>query len=120
MEYRFESFPHPSYLHVRATGSHGHANAMRFMEEAYRECVARGYDALLIEQALTGATLGPGGIYKVVKARLDTALNLRRIAYVDAQGRDDGRQFVEDVARNRGINIRTFASVDDAKLWLEG
>jgi hypothetical protein len=120
MEYRFELFPHPSYLHVRATGTHNRANTMRFMEESHRECVARGYDALLIEQALEGPSLGPGGIFKIVQARLDTARTLRRIAYVDTHGRIDGRKFVEDVARNRGINVRAFASVDDAKLWLEG
>jgi hypothetical protein len=89
------------------------------MDDAYRECIARGYDSLLMEQALEGPSLGPGGIFKVVQARLAEALTLKRIAYVDSLGRDDGRQFVEDAARNRGINIRVFATVDEAERWME-
>lgn len=119
MEYQFSAFPHPTYLHVRATGIHGTQTVMRFMQDAYRECVARGYDSLLIEQALAGPSLGPGGIFRIVQDRLASGLSLRRIAYVDTFGRDDGRRFVEDVARNRGINIRSFASLEEARGWLE-
>lgn len=106
------------YLHARGTGTHDPATALRFMEDAYAACVARGYDSLLLEQSLDGPSIGAAHIFAVVRERLDAALSLRRIAYVDAKGRDEGRQFVEDVTRNRGVNLRVFESVEKAVAWL--
>ena len=119
MDYQFFAFPHPTYVHVRASGANTPANALRFLEEAHAACIARGCDSLLIEQSLDGPSLGAGGIFKLVQSRLDLALRLRRIAYVDTRGRDEGRQFVENMARNRGVNIRAFPTIEDAQRWLE-
>ena len=119
MEYQLEVTDHRRYVHARATGPHTPENALRFLREAYVACVERGKDQLLLEQALTGPSIGAANIYTALKDRLTDALTLRRIAYVDAEGREDGRMFVENAARNRGVNIRTFVSVDEAANWLK-
>lgn len=108
----------PGYLHVRATGIHGPQTALRFMQDAYAACVARGCDSLLLEQSLDGPSIGAAHIFAVLRDRLEAALSLRRIAYVDTKGRAEGRQFVEDVARNRGVNLRVFDTIEQAEAWL--
>jgi hypothetical protein len=109
----------PGYLHARATGSHTQENAARFLREAYLACVERGYDALLLEMALTGSSLGSGPIYSVVASASTDGTKLRRIAYVDGAPRPpEAMKFAENVAVNRGVNVRLFSEIGDAREWL--
>jgi hypothetical protein len=120
MDFDLTVTEHPGYLHVRATGTHSTENARRFLREAHHERVKRGFDTILLEQALEGPSIGPGNIFSALKERLPHALTLKRIAWVEVHGREDGRKFIEDAARNRGINLRSFTSVAEAVAWLEG
>ena len=119
MDYELTVTEHPGYLHVRAGGTHSPENARRFLQDAHRERMSRGYESLLLEQALEGPTLGPGNILRALQERLQHAKTIRRIAWVEVHGREEGRKFLEDAARNRGLNLRTFTNVADAAAWLE-
>lgn len=119
MEFKLTITEHPNYLHVRATGTHNKENALRFLREAHDEYVKRGYDTLLLEQALSGPSLGPANIMSALMERLPHAITLKRIAWVEVHGREEGRKFLEDAARNRGVNLCTFTSVEDAAAWLD-
>jgi hypothetical protein len=119
VDYKLTIQEHPNYLHVRADGPHSTENARRFLQEAHEEWVSRGFDTLLLEQALVGPSIGLGNIFSTLQERLPHARKLKRIAWVEVHGREDGRKFLEDAARNRGVNLRTFTRVEDAAAWLD-
>ena len=63
--------------------------------------------------------MGIGHIFSVIQQRSGPAKELRRIAYVDIGRELEKAEFAENVARNRGVNVRLFPNVADAKKWLE-
>jgi hypothetical protein len=117
MEYQLTIIDRPGYVYARITGPHRADTTLGALRDAYAECVKRRCEQMLLEMATVGPTLGPSRIFGVLKDRLDDALKLRKIAYVDTGGRE-GRLFVENFARNRGVNIRAFDTIEDADRWL--
>jgi len=110
---------HGTYVHAKVTGEHKPENALRFLKEAYEACVKNAKDSVLLEMRLEGPTMGTGNIFSVVQQRSEPGRELRRIAYVDG-GRDPEKaKFAETVARNRGVNVRLFPTVEEAKKWLD-
>lgn len=76
----------------------------------------------LLEMAFTGRSLSVGDVYSVISERSPDGSKLDRIAYVDAnpEHSHDIAEFAEVVARNRGVNVRLFTSLPEAKRWLRG
>ncbi|MGZ5083420.1 MAG: hypothetical protein ACXWHA_08640 [Usitatibacter sp.] len=119
MAYHLTIEQHPAYLHASVTGSHSAANVARFLREARAACEERGLAAVLLEMNFAGPSLPTGSIYDVITREAAGAKTLRKVAYVDASPRDPGKKkFAETVAVNRGVNVRLFASVAEAALWL--
>jgi len=111
----------PAYLHARVVGERTPENALRFLKEAYAACVERGCPNLLLELGLSGPSLDTGSIYGVISERAPDGATLRRIAYVQDEIDDPAMPyFAETVARNRGVNVRLFQTVEAAARWLEG
>jgi hypothetical protein len=120
MTYQLTIVEHPTYLHAIATGSHSAQNVLRFLTEAYEACVKRGHASLLLEVNFTGPSLDVTSIFRVISQRVADAAKLASIAYVDtSSGRDAGRKvFAENVALNRGANVRLFTGLEAAREWL--
>ena len=120
MTYRLTLQSHPKYLHASVTGSHTPENVARFLREVHEACMSQGIGCVLVEVNFTGPSLATGSIYDVVSRQSSQAKLLRKIAYVDASPRDDGKKkFAETVALNRGVNVRLFPDVAQARRWLE-
>jgi hypothetical protein len=83
-------------------------------------CAERGCTAILVEEDLAGPGLPMLDLYQIVEAGGESSRSLLRIAYVDVQqqARAGNARFVETVARNRGFNLRTFATTTEAEAWL--
>ena len=122
MEYHITIEQHPTYLHAIATGDTTRANLHRFLLEAYQAALARQRQSLLLELRFSGRSLDLGSIYSVISERSLDGATLARIAYVDASPEHavEVAEFAELAAQNRGVNVRLFCTVDDAKRWLEG
>ena len=121
MPYRLVVDEQPAYLHAAVTGAHNAPNALRFLTEAFAACAKSGRTALLLEFNLAGPSLDSSSIFDVVAQRTAIAAKLRKIAYVDhsGTGRDpDKMKFAETVALNRGVNVRLFHELEDARRWL--
>jgi hypothetical protein len=76
---------------------------------------------VLIEENLRGPGLGTMDIFNVVKEGSERAAPLMlRIAYVDVNPEHDRKalEFGENVAVNRGMNVKVFSSVAEAEHWL--
>ena len=110
----------PAYLHAKVVGPRTPENAIRYLEEVYAACLRTGLSQVLLEMALSGPSLGPSGILRVVSERSGDGSKLRKIAYVEASADGQPRaKFAETVAINRAVNVRLFEKVDEAVRWLE-
>ena len=119
MSYHLNVEEHPGYLHVTVTGTRNKRNAARFLRDVHAACIQRGVRSALIEIRFTGPSLDTGAIYEVVAERSADARELRKIAYVVPTEPDPAKpRFAETVAVNRGVPVRLFASVGDAREWL--
>lgn len=120
MEFQISIEEHRGYLVATGRGEHSIANASRFLREAHEACVARGLDCLILDFRLEGPSLGPAGIFAVTAGQAEAGKKMRKIAYVDTSTREEARKrFAETVATNRGVNVRLFGSVEEAKKWME-
>ena len=119
MEYRLTLVPHPGYLHASVTGAHSVENAARFLREVREACTTQGVSAVLLEVNFSGPSLATGSIFSVISKESAEGKLLRKVAYVDPSDRDPAKiKFAETVALNRGVNVRLFASVEEAGRWL--
>ena len=121
MSYHLSIEEHPSYVHACATGTMSPENALRFLVDANAACGQRGRRRLLLEFGFTGPSLNGGTIYEIVTARSAHGAAFERIAYVDASAErnPEHKRFAETIARNRGVNVRLFRSVAEAREWLK-
>ena len=120
MSYQLTIEQHPLYLHAKASGTHSTENVLRFLSEVHEACMERRCPAALLELGFTGPSLDAGGIFRVIMERSEEAKKLRKIGYVDPTPRDRERvRFAENVAFNRGVNVRLFQDVESARAWLE-
>lgn len=76
---------------------------------------------MLIEENLEGPSLTLSQVFQIVTERTPQATGLlKRIALVDLNPEHDASrmEFAEDLAFNRDVNFRLFASVAAAERWL--
>jgi hypothetical protein len=120
MSYDLSIEERPSYLHAKVRGTHNEQNAHRFLVDVHEAWVRRNSSAVLLEMNLDGPSLSVLSIFNIISERAPYAFGLKRIAYVDrGRGHDpEQARFAETVARNRGVNVRLFWSVDEAEDWL--
>lgn len=119
MSYQLTLTQKPVYLHAVITGLNNKANVMRYLEELFRECQARNCFRVLIEERLDGPRIGTADVYQIAAEGSRNALGyFKAIAYVDANAAGNLMHFAEDVAVNRGLPVKVFASTADAENWL--
>jgi hypothetical protein len=111
----------PSYLHAIATGTNNEEAVRGYLSDLLRECIERECFRVLVEGRLEGPRVAFAKAFAIVEdgARSTFGKNMT-FAYVDAYAGEDLMRFIEDVAVNRGMRLRVFPSVSDAKAWLTG
>jgi hypothetical protein len=119
MSYELSIIQEPEYLHVIVTGVNNRENVERYLEEIVHECTIRGCRRVLIEEQLEGPRLGTIDVFEAAsEGSRHTPGNIEAFAYVDVNAEGNLMNFAETVAVNRGVLVRVFASVRDAKKWL--
>ena len=120
MGYKLILQPRPAYLHAVVTGENTRENVAGYLDELRRECVARGYKRVLVEECLEGARLPTSDVFAIVMEESSRARGVfQAIAYVDVNAGGDMMKFAENIALGRGMPVRLFANVVDARRWLE-
>ena len=109
------------YVHAIVTGQNSAENMKDYLEELLRECTARGYCNVLIEERLVGPRLGMYDIFQLASTMGERARGaVEAVAYVDVNAETDrSTKFAEDVVVNRGLKARMSGSVEDAAEWLK-
>jgi hypothetical protein len=109
------------YAHAVVTGPNSVDNMNRYLEELLRECMARGYRRLLIEERFLGPRIGMTDVFQLASTTSDRARGFfEAVAYVDVNAENDRNvKFAEDVVVNRGLQARMFRTVAEAEEWLK-
>jgi len=121
MSYSLEIRERPGYLHFVVTGVNSREAVEGYLGAIAQECAQRGCTRILIEERLTGARLGTVEVFAIVSGRSTrVAAQFDRIAYVDVHAEGNLMGFAEDVAVNRAVPVKLFATVVEAEQWLAG
>lgn len=121
MAYTFVTTQAPQYLHFTVEGDNTADTVRGYLNEIAQVCARQGCARVLIEENLRGPSFSMSDVYAVVaEAARKVPPTLRKIAFVDVNPthRVENMQFAETVAVNRGVNVRRFATVEEAVDWL--
>jgi hypothetical protein len=112
---------HPTYLHATVSGDNTPDTVLRYMMEIRAECLRVDVFNVLIVVNLDGPGISMLEVYKVIATTVDSAVGLgMHVAYVDLNllHSDANMLLAENVAMTRGIPVRTFRDVEQAREWL--
>lgn len=92
-----------------------------FLIDSHNAAVERRKERLLLDMRFLGRSLNLGSAYTVIADRSPHGAKFERIAYVDAnhERAPEDAEFAETAAQNRGVNVRLFRTLTDARQWLE-
>jgi hypothetical protein len=120
MSYALQVRERTGYLHFVVTGVNSRETVEQYLAHIGRECAARGCRHILVEERLDGPRLDTTDVYMIAAGQAATAAKtLAAIAYVDVNAEGRLMQFAEDVAVNRAVPVKIFASLAEAERWLE-
>lgn len=109
------------YLHIRVTGANRPEAVRGYLQEVQAACIRGKHLAVLLEECLEGPEMRLLDVYSLASAGAELLPHpLLRIAFVDTNPEHQPAmlQFAENVAVNRGANLRVFPNVRKAQAWL--
>lgn len=111
----------PGYAHAVVTGPNTEENIAGYIEQVLRECASRQCRQMLIEERLEGSRLYTMKAYQIAAQGASRAKGrFDKIAYVDVNSDGGGLlRFAATLAADHGIPVRVFATVAEARQWLE-
>ena len=116
MQIKFEN--RPEYLLATVTGSNSIDSVSAYIEDIVTECKLSPCNWVLIDEQLEGPRLQLDDVFDVTSVGAQKLLGVfRAVAFVDKEI-GEMADFVETVASNRGMPIKTFRSFVDAERWL--
>jgi hypothetical protein len=109
------------YLHLDITGINSAETVHAYLMEVRTLCEEHKCTRVLIEEHLTGPGLPIMKIFEIVTRASGHILPVvQDVAYVDTNPEHERSrmQFAEDVAINRGVNIKLCSTVPEAEQFL--
>ena len=110
----------PNYLYVKVKGK----RSVDSIKEATKQ-IAEKCDKLKCESALVDIRefkerINFSEIFELVAENLPKIINhkINKVAIVDMEGYNFNKQFFENVAINRGHNVKIFTDMNEAIQWL--
>jgi hypothetical protein len=122
VDYRLAVEDRGDYLRVRVSGKNTPEVIRAYLRDVNVRCASMQRFGVLIEEHLEGPALSTMEIYQIASDVQGASRPVaRRIAFVDLNPEHPRRnmKFAEDVAVNRGVNMRVFDLVEDADRWLK-
>lgn len=121
MSYNIVARKKEGYLHLDITGINSAENVHAYLLDVRTLCEEHKCSRVLIEEHLIGPGLPIMKIFEIVTRVSGHILpSVQDIAYVDTNSEHERSrmQFAEDVAINRGINIKICSTVSEAEHFL--
>ena len=111
----------PKFLHVIVTGDNTPETLRTYTTEIPQACIKYQKLRVLVVVRLNGPELSMLDVYQGVATGSDNVVGLgMRVAYVDEDPSHgtDSMMLAENVARSRGVAVRTFRDALEAEQWL--
>ncbi|MEP6484212.1 MAG: hypothetical protein ABJB01_07165 [Rudaea sp.] len=111
----------PHFLFVTITGDNTPDTLRTYTTEIPQACIKYQKLRVLVVVQLTGPELSMLDVYQGVATGSDNVVGLgMRVAYVDEDPSHgtDSMMLAENVARSRGVAVRTFRHAGQAEQWL--
>ena len=122
MSYELKMQARGDTLHVRVTGPRTRQVVLEIAREIFTACAEKKTSKVLTDVRELEGRLPTGDAYDIPAAefpRLWPSGAVSRVAVVDLEEFASQYRFFENVARNRGFDIRFFGNYDDAIDWLD-
>jgi len=110
-----------AYLLAVVEGDNTPDDVRQYLAEVREACVDRDCSRVLVEENLRGPSLKTMDIFVIAADGGSAAAGaLSMVAYMDVNPDHAVRdmQFAENVAVNRGLNVRAFTDRREAEAWL--
>lgn len=118
MSYEIDFEECDGFVHASVTGDNSASNVQAYLYHILQECKGRNCYRVLIEENLQGPRLDVDQVFSIASEGAMGALGYyHAVAFVDKE-MGDMAHFAETVAMNRGMPIRAFPTVDEAKKWI--
>lgn len=121
MAFRLTILERPGYLHFKVTGVNSAKAVREYLQQIHDACVERECSTALVEEHLDGPNLNTLQMFQLAnEGSVRSRTIVRKVAYVDTNPEHpfEDTKFVENVAVNRGMNVRAFRTVAEAEAWL--
>ena len=110
-----------NYTHFIVEGENTKENTLEYLRKIYKECFANNDRYILIEERFVGEFLGTMNLHDVLStASQEGFAFFKAVAFVDENAGSDDLKFIENLAINRSLPVRTFRSLEKAEKWLTG
>lgn len=118
MSYEIKFAECDGFVHASVTGDNSASNVQAYLYDVLQECKRRNCYRVLIEENLQGPRLDVDQVFSIASEGAMGALGFfHAIAFVDVE-MGEMAHFAETVAMNRGMPIRAFPTVGEAKAWI--
>ena len=111
MTFTLSIIEYSDYLHFKVEGENSAANVRGYLQQIHETCVRRQCTTALVEEHLRGPNLDTLQMFQIAsEGSVRSRSIVTKIAYVDTNPEHPfaDTKFVEDVAVNRGMNVRVF------------
>ena len=108
------------YLHLHFRGQVSAQDVKQALEHASEFLGAREWTRLLIDCTESTSQLPTIDLYDLASQSIHLLRRNTRVALVAAPVRASDASFVENVTRNRGLQLTAFVDAVEARAWLKG
>ncbi len=122
MPYTLNVEQRSNYLYITVTGDNSYDTVRSYLSEVRSKCLQYDFPNVLIAENLAGPSLDIFSIYELVSRNSEQALPvIGKLAIVDINPAHklEDMEFAENVAVNRGLTVKAFATIQSAEEWLE-
>jgi hypothetical protein len=122
MRYEVRLDPASGFLTVTVEGVYGMDLAKHILAELKAGTIRHPDAPILVDTRQGETTMTATDVYELGQELREQGIGTTvRLAIVNEPGRDFNRaSFLEELARNRGLQIRNFHDLDPAIRWLSG
>ena len=120
MSYKLKTMEKKDYLYANVEGNRTSESIKNVTRDICEMCVKNQFSKVLIDVRNFKENVELIKLYSLASIELPEIIQkrIKKVAIIDREGIEDNQRFFENVARNRGHNVRIFTDINDAEQWL--
>ncbi len=120
MSYKLEIKREKDFLYATLKGIRTSESIKNATREICEESIKNQYTKVLVDVRDFKEHISTWDSFDLASVELPDIIrkSIEKVAILDMEGFENGQDFFENVARNRGHNVQIFTDIIDAKQWL--